>query len=240
MTIRAGQIGTPDGYVQAVVNIDPTTGSPATTDGLTNAQLRATPVPVDPSTITATNALWNRMGANATIGKHFTFVLWTDGTQDGSSGGSFAMAGAYAASPRVVYYTFATGAIITELAVTVFGTGTFVASGWGTGATLTNGFRMEVVSSNPTNVATVPTFRMRPNGSGNQTLIRGLGEIGQLGGGGNGSGIGQLGAMFINCRPLGGRGIYVPPGSSFRVIAQDDTNVNGVTACNFGIAGYEL
>lgn len=234
-------VDTPAGPAVATVVLDPTTGLPATTDALTDAQLRASPVAVDPSTITATNALWNRMGANATVSKHFTHVLWTDGTQDGSSGGAFQLAGTYSpGSPRIVYRTFPTGAIITEFAFTIFGSGTFVASGWGTAVALTNGIRFEVTSGTPTDPAATPQLRLRPNGAGSTTLIRGIGEMAQLGGGGNASGVGQLGAVFINARPFGSRGLYVPAGSAFRVIVQDDTTAGGVSAFNVGIAGYEL
>jgi hypothetical protein len=246
MTIRAGQIGTPDGYVQAVVNIDPTTGSPATTDGLTNAQLRATPVPVSGpltdaqlrATSGQTAPVYTAQGAFPTaVGKQFAHALWTDGTVNGADGGAFALAGDYSVTPRIVYRTFTNGAIIRRFAYVMTGSGTLTLTGWGTGAALTNGLRFEVVASDPTNAATAATFRAFPSGTGTATLVRGLGELMLLG---NQADIDrQNTAAFVTVEAIAPGGLYVPAGSSFRVVVNDNASV-GVTAFAVRIMGHEL
>ena len=268
MTIRAGQVPTPDGYVPAVVNVDPTTGNPVVSDALTNAQLRASPVPVSgpltdaqlratavpvsgPLTdaqlratavqVAATSQaspVYTAPGAFPTgTAKQFGHLLWTDGTTDGSGGGAFALAGAYSAvSPRIVYRTFAAGAMIRRIGFVMTGSGTLTLTGWGTGAALTNGLRIEIVSGDPTVAATAAQFRYFPS-TGTTTLVRGLGELMLLG---QQADINRENtAAFLTVEPVAPGGLYVPAGSSFRIIVQDGTST-GATAFTARIVGHEL
>jgi len=117
------------------------------------------------------------------------------------------------------------------------GSGTLTLTGWGTGAALTNGLRLEVVASAPTDPATAATFRFFPNTSAATTLVRGLGEIMLLGD--PVISTAQNTAAFVTVEPLAPGGIYIPPGSSFRIVVNDDTST-GATAFTARIIGHEL
>jgi hypothetical protein len=161
--------------------------------------------------------------------KVFSHSLWTDGTRDGSGGGTAVLAGNFSVTPRVVYYTAPAGGVrITDLRFFVGANSALSAGGWGTGApTLTNGIRFEVVNSAPTTPATAPIFRLNPSGASTATNIKSNIDVLK-------SATRRVDGAFsthsiVASMALPEGGIPLQEGQSIRVVVQDDTS--SATAC---------
>jgi hypothetical protein len=187
-------------------------------NGLTDDELRASPVPVAPaptSAIAASKVFSHLLGQDGTV---------NDAIADCNLAGNFA-----APSQRIVYRTLSGGGRITGIGfILTVSTGTIAQLGWGTAVTaLTTGIAIELVSDSPTDPAE-PAVQTFP-----ASKIRAVADL--TANGWTESTDRAAATSIVLFLDLSLAPIEVPAGYSIRAVAAENTAVNSVDRVNVAV-----